>query len=151
MKESVEYFYRITSKIGEGTYSEVFKASDMRDDQIVAVKKVKIRNAEQGLPKEFVREVESLQRVLHPNVIQIKEIFVGKTNINIVYPFSCTDLEKLMTKVERPFSMPEIRYLMKMLFKGVSKLHDLGMMHRDIKPSNLLLDSDCVLKVADFG
>ena len=63
---------------------------------LVALKRVKIRKAEDGLPNEFFRESESLMRLLHPNIISIKEIFVGKTNINIVYPFCDTDLEKLM-------------------------------------------------------
>ena len=63
----------------------------------MALKRVKIRKAEDGIPSEFIREVESLSRLQHDNIIAVKEIFVGKTNINIVYPYCQTDLEKLMS------------------------------------------------------
>lgn len=62
---------------------------------MVALKKVKVRKADDGLPKEFLREVESLKYVSHENVIKIREVFVGKSNINIVYECMDTDLDKL--------------------------------------------------------
>jgi len=75
---------------------------------MVALKKVKIRKADDGLPKEFLREVESLKYVVHPNVIQIREVFVGKTNINIVYELMDCDLDKVLEKIDRPLSLNEV-------------------------------------------
>jgi serine/threonine protein kinase len=75
---------------------------------MVALKKVKIRKADDGLPKEFLREVESLKYVLHPNVIKIREVFVGKTNINIVYELMECDLDKVLEKIDRPLSLDEV-------------------------------------------
>ncbi len=75
---------------------------------MVALKKVKIRKADDGLPKEFLREVESLKYVVHPNVIQIREVFVGKTNINIVYELMECDLDKVIEKTDRPMSLNEV-------------------------------------------
>jgi len=75
---------------------------------MVALKKVKIRKADDGLPKEFLREVESLKYVVHPNVIQIREVFVGKTNINIVYELMECDLDKVLEKIDRPMSLNEV-------------------------------------------
>ena len=92
----MEWNFRILNQVGEGTFSQVFKAVDQKTDSLVALKKVKIRKAEEGLPQEFLREVETLQRLKHPNIITINEIFVGKTNINIVYPFCDLDMEKLI-------------------------------------------------------
>ena len=96
MKKDIDSHYRIITSIGEGTYSQVFKAIDQRTNREVALKRVKIRRAEEGLPKEFVREVESLQRLLHKNIVKIEEVFVGKSNINIVYPFCNCDLDNLL-------------------------------------------------------
>lgn len=72
----------------------------------MALKKVLIRKSEDGVPKEFIREVESLQRVLHENVVTINEIFIGRTNINLVYPYCETDLEQLITNSQKPFTIP---------------------------------------------
>lgn len=62
VKTEIDGNYRIIKTIGEGTYSSVFKAIDQRSNKVVALKRVKIRKAEDGIPKEFVREVEALQR-----------------------------------------------------------------------------------------
>lgn len=73
----------------------------------------------------------------------VNEIFVGKTNINIVYPYSQTDLEKLINaKMNRPFTICEVKELMRMLLSGLDAMHAIGIMHRDIKPSNLLVTVD---------
>ena len=75
---------------------------------MVALKKVKIRKADDGLPKEFLREVESLKYLENDYIIKMKEVFVGKTNINIVYEYMDTDLEKLALKINRPFTIQEV-------------------------------------------
>ena len=140
MKKEIDSHYRIVGSIGEGAYSQVFKAIDQRTDKIVALKRVKIRKAEEGLPKEFVREIETLQRLLHRNIVRIEKVFIGKSNINIVYPFCVCDLDNLLNvKMTQPLSMNQIQLLMKMLLSGLNKVHQIGLMHRDLKPSNLLL------------
>lgn len=151
MKDEQDYYYRLVEKIGEGTFGTVFKAVDQRSNKLVALKKVKIRKADDGLPKEFLREVESLKYVSNENVIKIREVFVGRTNINIVYELMETDLNKLSENIGRPFTMIEIKILMHMLLQGLESIHRLGLMHRDIKPQNLLLDNLGMLKIADFG
>ena len=59
-KTEIDGNFRMIKTIGQGTYSQVYKAIDQRTNTIVALKKVKIRKAEDGIPKEFVREVEAL-------------------------------------------------------------------------------------------
>ena len=73
-------------------------------------------------------------------MIRISEVFVGKTNINIVYEYCDCDLDQLMNQqMLRPFTLVEIRILFKQLVEAVRQLHGCGIMHRDLKPSNLFL------------
>ena len=95
-RQDIEGNYRILKSIGEGTYSSVYKAVDQRINKIVALKRVKIRRAEDGVPKEFVREVEALQRFDHENILAISEVFIGKSNIMIVSEYCDCDLDVLM-------------------------------------------------------
>jgi serine/threonine protein kinase len=88
--------YRVLEKAGEGTHSEVFKALDQETGLLVALKRIRIRKSEDGVPIEFVREVYSLQRVNHPNLIKLSGVFVGKTNINIVYPYYPQNLSQVI-------------------------------------------------------
>ena len=167
MKNTVDGNYRIVKNIGEGTYSSVFKAIDQRTNTVVALKRVKIRRADDGIPKEFVREVETVQRFDHPNIIKISEVFVGKANINLVYEYCECDLEKLMNEaMVRPFTLRQIQLLLRQIVAALDQLHrcprngnesDFAtIMHRDVKPSNIFfkLSADgatCQVKLADFG
>lgn len=149
--------YRTIKTIGQGTYSQVYQAIDQRNNQIVALKRVKIRKAEDGIPKEFVREVEALQRFSHANIITISEVFIGKSNINIVYEYCDCDLEQLMNRsMQLPFTLAEIRTVFRQLVLALDQLHQINIMHRDLKPSNLFLkrnasEQTVTLKLADFG
>lgn len=94
--------YRFVKQIGEGTYGTVFKAVDQRNGTKVAIKKVKIRKMEDGLPKELIWEIESQELIAEPKenqpnyVVKIEEVYIGSTNVNIVYSPYCSkgDLQK---------------------------------------------------------
>jgi len=120
MKEDQDYYYRVMEKIGEGTYGTVHRGVDQRTGTLVALKRVKIRKTDDGLPKEFLREVESLKHLSNDNIVKIREVFVGKTNINIVYEYMDTDLAKVMEGMTRPFSLREVRLMRIKRFVGES-------------------------------
>jgi len=63
--------YERAEKIGEGTYGEVYKATDMQSQEIVALKKIKLENEDEGVPSTALREISILKELQpHPNIVR---------------------------------------------------------------------------------
>ncbi|GBG74215.1 hypothetical protein CBR_g17928 [Chara braunii] len=151
---SVECFEKL-ELIGEGTYGQVYKARERKTGEIVALKKVRMENEEEGFPITAIREIKILQKLRHENVIRLKEIVTAKAtekgSIYMVFEYMDHDLKGLADRPGMRFSIPQIKCYMKQLLKGLHYCHVNGVLHRDIKASNLLIDNKGVLKLADFG
>lgn len=144
--------YEKVGKIGEGTYGAVYKARCNKTKRLVAMKKLKLEGECEGFPANSIREVITLLKGRHPNVIEVIEIVFGKKldQIYIVMEYMDRDLKSLMHDMKRPFQLAEIKLLMKQLLSAIKHLHDNWIIHRDIKPSNLLINKGR-LKLGDFG
>lgn len=66
--------YEKIEKIGEGTYGYVYKARDTTNCEIVALKKIKLENEDEGVPSTAMREISILKELKHPNIVDLKEI-----------------------------------------------------------------------------
>ena len=71
---TVEQAYRREQQIGEGTYGQVYLATDLRDGTKVALKRVRMDNEREGFPITAIREIKLLKSLEHINVIRLKEI-----------------------------------------------------------------------------
>ncbi|KHN78555.1 Importin subunit alpha-2 [Toxocara canis] len=95
---SVNEFEKL-NRIGEGTYGIVYRAKDSRNEQIVALKKVRMdeKSEEEGISISALREIHLLMTLRHPNVVHLKEIAVGKrlTSIFLVMEY-CTQVSNLL-------------------------------------------------------
>lgn len=70
--------YRIIEQVGEGTYGQVYKASEDNHCQLVALKKVRLENEKEGFPITAVREIKILRQLDHPNIVKLLDIVTGK-------------------------------------------------------------------------
>jgi cell division cycle 2-like protein len=149
---SVENFEKI-GQIGDGAYGVVFKARDKATGEIVALKKVKMDREKEGFPITSLREIKILMQCKHKNIVDVKEIVVGKglNDIFIVMEYCEHDLKSLMSEMKSPFTISEVKCLMIQLLSAVEYLHENWIIHRDIKTSNLLLTNSGIFKLADFG
>jgi len=144
--------YEIVSKLGKGAYGIVWKAIDKKTREVVALKKVfdAFQNATDA--QRTFREIMFLQELNnHENIIKLWNVLKADNDrdIYLVFEFMDTDLHAVI----RANILEEVhkQYIMYQLLKALKYMHTAGMLHRDMKPSNMLLNSDCLVKVCDFG
>lgn len=140
-------------KIGQGTYSTVYKARDVTNQKIVALKRVRFDNLDPESVKFMAREIHILRRLDHPNIIKLEGLITSETSrsLYLVFEYMEHDLTGLASNPSIKFSEPQLKCYMHQLLSGLDHCHSHGVLHRDIKGSNLLIDNNGVLKIADFG
>uniref|UniRef100_A0A1J3GK56 Putative serine/threonine-protein kinase n=1 Tax=Noccaea caerulescens TaxID=107243 RepID=A0A1J3GK56_NOCCA len=145
--------YEKLEKIGQGTYSNVYKAKDLLTGKIVALKKVRFDNLEAESVKFMAREILVLRRLNHPNVIKLEGLVTSRVSCSLylVFEYMEHDLSGLAATQRVKFDLSQVKCFMKQLLSGLEHCHSRGVLHRDIKGSNLLIDNDGILKIADFG
>ncbi|XP_069119507.1 cyclin-dependent kinase 9-like isoform X1 [Argopecten irradians] len=156
---SEESKYEKLTKIGQGTFGEVFKAIDRKSRRLVAMKKVLMENEKEGFPITALREIKILQLLQHENVLNLVEICRtkatpynrGMSTFYMVSDFAEHDLAGLLSNTHVRFSLGEIKKIMQQLLNGLYFIHQNKILHRDLKAANILITKHGVLKLADFG
>ncbi|XP_024384527.1 probable serine/threonine-protein kinase At1g54610 isoform X2 [Physcomitrium patens] len=140
-------------KIGQGTYSNVYKARDLETGKIVALKKVRFDNLEPESVRFMAREIQVLRRLDHPNVVKLEGLVTSRMSCSLylVFEYMEHDLAGLAACPGIMFTEAQVKCYLQQLLRGLEHCHRQGVLHRDIKGSNLLLDNGGVLKIADFG
>ncbi|XP_042461444.1 probable serine/threonine-protein kinase At1g54610 isoform X2 [Zingiber officinale] len=140
-------------KIGQGTYSSVYRARDLDNKKIVALKKVRFDNLEPESVKFMAREILILRRLDHPNIVKLEGLVTSRMSCSLylVFEYMEHDLAGLASSPGLKFSEPQVKCYMQQLLHGLGHCHNREILHRDIKGSNLLIDDSGILKIADFG
>ncbi|XP_054620403.1 mitogen-activated protein kinase 15 isoform X2 [Dunckerocampus dactyliophorus] len=134
-------------------YGIVWKAVDRETGEVVAVKKIFDAFRNKTDAQRTFREVMFLQEFgNHPNVIKLQNVVRAQNDKDIYLIFEYMDSD-LHAVIKKGTLLKDIhkRYVMYQLLKAVKYLHSGNVIHRDQKPSNVLVDSDCVVKLCDFG
>lgn len=104
-----------------------------------------------NLVKQTKNEIEIMQTIRHPNVVNMIEVMQSKHHIYMVLELvTGGELFYKLTEETR-FSEKEARRYMTQLLDGIEHCHSVGVCHRDLKPENLLLDEEDNIKISDFG
>uniref|UniRef100_A0A3Q2CSZ8 Mitogen-activated protein kinase n=1 Tax=Cyprinodon variegatus TaxID=28743 RepID=A0A3Q2CSZ8_CYPVA len=141
--------------IGYGAFGVVWSVTDPRDGKRVALKKMP--NVFQNLVscKRVFRELKMLCFFKHENVLSALDILQPPhidyfEEIYVVTELMQSDLHKIIVSPQ-PLSSDHAKVFLYQILRGLKYLHSAGILHRDIKPGNLLVNSNCVLKICDFG
>jgi len=146
--------YSKIEKIGEGTYGVVYKARDVTNNQIVAMKKIRLEAEDEGVPSTAIREISLLKELKDDNVVRLLDIVHADQKLYLVFEFLDVDLKRYMelaNKNGKPITPALVKKFTYQLSSGLLYCHSHRILHRDLKPQNLLIDSDDNLKLADFG
>ncbi|PKU72754.1 putative serine/threonine-protein kinase [Dendrobium catenatum] len=138
---------------GQGTYSSVYRARDLGNGKIVALKKVRFDSLEPESVRFMAREIHILRRLDHPNIIKLEGLVTSRMSCSLylVFEYMEHDLAGLASYPGIKFTEPQVKCYMHQLLCGLDHCHTHGVLHRDIKGSNLLIDNNGILKIADFG
>ena len=142
----------VCSQLGKGAYGIVWKAIDKKTNDRVALKKIfdAFQNATDA--QRTFREVVFLQQMdKHENIVQLQNVIKADNDrdLYLVFEYMETDLHAVIRA--NILEGVHKQYVMYQSFKALMYMHSAELVHRDMKPSNLLLNSECLMKVADFG
>ncbi|CAD5210941.1 unnamed protein product [Bursaphelenchus xylophilus] len=150
--------YNKITKIGQGTFGEVFQARCLKSKRFVALKKILMENEREGFPITAIREVKMLQRLKHEHITDLIEVCNSKgassrekSNFYLVFTYCDYDLAGLLSHQAVKIGLEEVKILMKHLLNGLFKIHKSNILHRDMKAANVLVSNEGVLRLADFG
>lgn len=147
-----------------GTYGVVYRGKNKETGQVVALKRIKIDDDNEGIPCSAVREISLLKELKHPNIVQLIDILQSEKKLTLVFEYLESDLKKFLDtnvatnskKTGEDYYYGEaegevIKSFLYQLLKGVAYIHSKLVLHRDLKPQNLLISRQGQLKIADFG
>ncbi|XP_039226040.1 extracellular signal-regulated kinase 7 [Drosophila yakuba] len=153
LDQTVERIFDVRKRLGKGAYGIVWKATDRRQKNTVALKKIFDAFRDETDAQRTYREVIFLRAFRHhPNIIRLVDVFKAANNLDfyLVFEFMESDLHNVIKKGDVLKDIHK-RFVMYQLINAIKYMHSGNVIHRDLKPSNILIDSKCRLKVADFG
>jgi len=144
--------YRITGKIGAGGMGEVYRAEDQHLRRTVALKFLSPGAvADETARERFIHEARAASALDHPNICTVYDIDEAPDG-GLYVSMACYDGETLRQAMARgPLQIEDAIGIARQLAEGLAKAHDEGITHRDLHPGNILITSDRVVKIVDFG
>lgn len=133
--------YRLISKKGEGTFSEVLKAQSIKTGKYVAIKCMK--NHFDNIDKvNNLREIQALKKLSpHPHIIRLLEVLYDEPTGRLALVFELMEQNLYEAIKGRRHYIPEakVKYYIYQVITSIEHMHRNGIFHRDIKPENILI------------
>jgi Tol biopolymer transport system component/predicted Ser/Thr protein kinase len=138
--------YRILEKLGEGGMGVVYKAEDQKLKRTVALKFLPRDDPE--MKERFLQEAQAAAALHHPNICTVFEIDEDNGFLAMEFVEGVTLKAKI---AERPLPLEEAFGITAQMSAALQEAHEKNVTHRDIKPGNVMISSQGVVKIMDFG
>ena len=144
--------YEITDLLGVGGMANVYKANDIKEGTVVAVKILKdefSKNSE--FLRRFKNESKAIALLSHPNIVRVVDVSFGDRIQYIVMEYVSGITLKQYIEQQGVLTWKEAVHFTVQVLRALQHAHDNGIVHRDVKPQNIMLLQDGTIKVMDFG
>ncbi|KAK3091542.1 hypothetical protein FSP39_020629 [Pinctada imbricata] len=144
-------FYRIRGELGSGNFSQVKMGIHALTKEKVAIKILDKTKLDQKTQRLLSREISSMERLHHPNIIRLYEVVETLAKLHIVMEYAGGG--ELFTKIsnEGKFPEQEARHIFAQVIAGVQHMHKHFIIHRDLKAENVFYAGSRLVKIGDFG
>jgi len=94
-KDELEKYVKL-DKVGEGTYGVVYKCRNKESQELVALKRIRLENEDEGIPSTAIREISILKQMKHANIVNLIDLIHGEKKLYLVFEFMDYDLKKFL-------------------------------------------------------
>ncbi|XP_076014430.1 cyclin-dependent kinase-like 5 isoform X2 [Genypterus blacodes] len=143
--------FEVLGIVGEGAYGVVLKCRHKETNEIVAIKKFKDSEENEEVKETTLRELKMLRTLKQENIVELKEAFRRRGKLYLVFEYVEKNMLELLEELPNGVPTEKARSYIYQLIKAIHWCHKHDIVHRDIKPENLLISSEDILKLCDFG
>lgn len=157
--------WSIGEKIGSGSYGSIYIGKRIIDGKEIAIKQFRDNSVDDGISPSTLREIISLKKLNHKNIISILDVITNSESIYIVQELMQMDLHSFISKYKTNIPINIIKSILYQILSGIAYVHSKNFFHRDLKPQNILVNlpysnwnCSCesekdypVVKITDFG
>jgi serine/threonine protein kinase len=144
--------YNVIKRLGSGAFGEVKLGVDIMTGRKIAMKTIRSRGEGNGISRAVFREIQTLVQLRdHQNIVTLIDYYAQESSLCLIFEYLCSDLAVVIDQTDGFLPIATIKSYAKMIISGLQHCHSLRIIHRDIKPSNILISSNGVAKLGDFG
>lgn len=146
--------YELESLIGTGSFSRVYRARDIRNGNVYAVKQIDMSKVTSHLAQRIEYEINCIKNFRHKNIVQLCSVIDDSAGLYkyLVMEYCDKDFNAVLAEI---LTEEQTKYYFQQIYDALKYLRNKNITHRDLKPENILIQNDKdgknIVKLADFG